>query len=165
MTRRVVLDTNVVVSALLFESGRLSWLRRAWMAGDYRLLVSRATVAEVLRVLAYPKFQLAGEEIEILLGDFLPYAEPVEVPEAGKAWAGLPHPDDRIFLDLAAAGHAEFLVTGDRGFRSVRPPPGCRIVTPAEFAPLGQTRVPSSGSTRTCAKTAGSLRGAKTPSN
>jgi len=138
--RRVVLDTNVVVSALLFEHGRLSWLRPSWMAGDFRPLVSHATTAELLRVLSYPKFHLADQEIEALLGDFLPFSEPVEVPaETKKETAALPHlpdPDDRIFLQLAEIGTAEFLVTGDQDLLAVPPPGDYRIISPAEFGTI-----------------------------
>ena len=133
VTRRVVLDSNVVVSALLFETGRLAWIRRAWMAGDLVPLVSPATAAELLRVLAYPKFGLTGDEIEALLGDFLPFAEVVEPPEGTDSWPGLADPDDRIFLELAVSGRASCLVTGDRALLSLPPPRGCRLVSPAEF--------------------------------
>ena len=131
--RRVVLDTNVVVSALLFDRGRLSWLRPAWMAGDFRPLVSHATAAELLRVLSYPKFHLDDQEIEALLGDFLPFSEPVEVKEETEALPRLPDPDDRIFLQLAQAGTAEFLVTGDQDLLAVPSPGDYRIISPAEF--------------------------------
>ncbi len=134
--RRVVLDTNVVVSALLFERGRLSWLRPAWMAADFRPLVSHATAAELLRVLSYPKFDLSDDEIEALLGDFLPFSEPVEVKEPTAAIPGLPDPDDRIFLELAEAGTAEFLVTGDQDLLTVPPHGDYRIITPAEFGAI-----------------------------
>jgi len=131
--RRAVLDTNVVVSALLFERGRLSWLRPSWMAGDFRPLVSHATAAELLRVLSYPKFHLSDQEIEALLGDFLPFAEPVEVKEATAALPRLSDPDDRIFLQLAEAGTAEFLVTRDQELLAVPTPGDYRIISPAEF--------------------------------
>jgi putative PIN family toxin of toxin-antitoxin system len=131
-----VLDTNVVVSALLFERGRLSWLRPAWMAGDFRPLVSHATTTELLRVLAYPKFHLADEEIEALLGDFLPFSEPVDVKEATAAFPKLPDPDDRIFLQLAEAGTAEFLVTGDQHLLGFSPPGDYRIISPTEFGAI-----------------------------
>ncbi len=134
--RRVVLDTNVVVSALLFERGRLSWLRPAWMAGDFRPLVSHATAAELLRVLSYPKFHLSDEEIEALLGDFLPFSEPVDVKESTAPVPRLPDPDDRIFLQLAKAGTAEFLVTGDQDLLTVSPPGNYRIISPAEFGTI-----------------------------
>ena len=131
--RRVVLATNVVVSALLFERDRLSWLRPAWMAGDFRPLVSHATAAELLRVLSYPKFHLADDEIEALLGDFLPFSEPVEVKEPTAALPVLPDPDDRIFLQLAEAGTAEFLVTGDQDLLAVPPSGDYRIMSPTDF--------------------------------
>jgi len=130
---RVVLDTNVVVSALVFETGRLAWLRQAWMAGDLRVLVSPATTAELLRVFAYPKFKLGTDEIEALLGDLLPYAEVVDVPAHTQQWPGLVDPEDAMFLELAAAGRAAFVVTGDRALLGATPPPDCRIVEPAEF--------------------------------
>lgn len=133
MTPQVVLDTNVIVSALLLESGRLAWLRHAWMAGRCRPLVSRATTAELLRVLSYPKFRLAPDEIEALLGDLLPFAEVVEVNPRTGPWPGLSDPDDRMFLDLAETAPAEFLVTGDRELRAAGAPGECQIVTPAEF--------------------------------
>ena len=138
--RRVVLDTNVVVSALLFERGRLSWLRPAWMAADFRPLVSHATAAELLRVLSYPKFHLTAEEIETLLGDFLPFSEPVDVPvalnEPTAQLPRLPDPDDCIFLQLAEAGTAEFLVTGDQDLLAVPTPGDYRIISPVEFGAL-----------------------------
>jgi uncharacterized protein len=60
MTLRVVLDTNIVLSALLFKSGRLAWLLPAWQ--EYRVvpLVCRDTLDELLRVLDYPKFRLSS---------------------------------------------------------------------------------------------------------
>ena len=134
--RRVVLDTNVVVSALLFERGRLSWLRPAWMAGDFRPLVSHATTAELLRVLSYPEFHRSDQEIEALLGDFLPFAEPVEVKEATAALPRPAEPDDRIFVQLAGTGTAEFLVTGDQNLLAVPPPSDYRIISPAEFGAI-----------------------------
>ena len=123
------------------QRGRLGPPFRTWPAvlawagvdgRDFRPLVSHATAAELLRVLSYPKFHLADEEIEAVLGDFLPFAEPVEVKEATAALPRLPDPDDRIFLQLAEAGTAEFLVTGDQD-----PPPGdYRIISPAEFGAI-----------------------------
>ncbi len=51
---RLVLDTNVVLSALLFSSRALTWLRRAWHAELIRPLASRETAMELIRVLTYP---------------------------------------------------------------------------------------------------------------
>jgi len=110
---RVVFDTAVVVSALLFPRGRLAWMRNSWRSGDVVPLVSRPTVEELIRVLAYPRFKLASAEREDLLGDFLPYAE---APKTKPSRAALPKcrdPGDQMFIDLADAANADALVTGD----------------------------------------------------
>jgi len=78
--RRLVLDTNVLVSALLFQNGHLAWLRRSWQSRRISPLLCRTTTDELLRVLAYPKFRLDRNEITALLGDLLPYAETVDQP-------------------------------------------------------------------------------------
>ncbi len=86
---RVVLDTNVVISALVFGS-RLSWLRHACAAGTIRPIICRETVQELLRVLAYPKFGLDATERELLLGDYLPFAETAALPEPEATDSRLP---------------------------------------------------------------------------
>ena len=60
---RLVLDTNVLLSALLFSTGSFSWLRRAWQSEAILPLASRDTTAELIRVLRYPKFRLTREEL------------------------------------------------------------------------------------------------------
>ncbi len=111
---RVVLDTNVVLSALLFEHGRLAWLRGTWQSSRVVPLVCRESAGELLRALSYPKFKLTAQEQEELLADFLPYAETVALPDK---WPRLPRcrdPHDRVFLALARCADAEALVTGDK---------------------------------------------------
>jgi putative PIN family toxin of toxin-antitoxin system len=110
---RVVFDTNTVVSALLFEHGRLSWLREHWRCDDVAVLVSRPTVEELIRVLAYPKFALDRSEIDALLADYLPFTESVVVAPQARA-PKCRDKDDQMFVDLAIQGHADALVTGDR---------------------------------------------------
>ena len=128
-----MLDTNVVVSALVFQHGRLAAVRNAWMAGRFLPLASQATMAELLRVLTYPKFQLTADDIAALLADYLPFVEPVEIPAGGIAVPDPPDPDDRIFLELAEVGKAQFLVTGDRDLLGLSSVGTCRIIAPPEF--------------------------------
>ncbi len=133
MTLRAVLDTNVVVSALAFQHGRLAWIRSAWMAGRFTPLGSRATIDEIVRVLTYPKLHLTGEDIEVLLADYLPFMEVMEI-KAGRQPVPEPaDPDDRKFLELAAGGQARFLVTGDRDLLRLSHVGTCQIIAPAEF--------------------------------
>ena len=77
---RVVLDTNVVLSALVFGGGPAGRLRLAWQQQAFVPLASSATARELVRVLAYPKFRLSVPEQEELLADYLPYAELVRIP-------------------------------------------------------------------------------------
>lgn len=131
---RVVLDTNVVVSALVFERGSLSWLRPAWLRRQFTPLVDADTVTELLRTLAYPKFGLHERDIEALLEDYLPYVE-IVVPRRA-AGARLPHardPEDQKFLALAARGRADALVTGDKALLGLAGRTRFAIESPAAF--------------------------------
>ena len=110
--KRVVFDTNTVVSALVFEHGRLEWLRKHWQKGDCAPLISTDTTLELMRVLRYPKFRLSPMDCEELLADYLPYCEAVDALQA--CTQKCRDPKDQIFLDLAKSGGADFLVTGDR---------------------------------------------------
>ena len=110
---RPVLDTNVLVSSLLFHSRALSWLRGAWRLGCVRPLAGKQTTAELIRVLAYPKFALSEGERQDLLDDYLPFCETVAVPKPPPVVLECRDPFDRMFLELALAGRADALVTGD----------------------------------------------------
>jgi putative PIN family toxin of toxin-antitoxin system len=108
---RIVFDTNAVLSALLFTHGRLSWLVGHWQAGDCVPLLSRATAAELARILAYPKFRLTAIEQLEALSEYLPYCEEVEVVRSCPVLCR--DPKDQPLLDLAQSGKADLLVTGD----------------------------------------------------
>jgi putative PIN family toxin of toxin-antitoxin system len=109
---RVVLDTNCVVSALLFEHGRMAWLRRAWQREAIIPLADQATLRELIRVLGYPRFSLTPADQHALLGEYLPWVETV-ADTPSRAWPNLADPNDAPFLDLAAAAQAQYLVSGD----------------------------------------------------
>lgn len=130
---RVVLDTNVVVSALVFGD-RTAWLRRAWQEGRLIPLVDRATIGELVRVLAYPKFALTAEEIEALLADLL-HIQLVEAEEirSTRALARCADREDQKFVDLAFAKRADALVTGDRALLALDPELPFPIIEPARL--------------------------------
>jgi putative toxin-antitoxin system toxin component, PIN family len=131
---RVVLDTNCLVSALIFSRGRFTWLREAWQAKRFSALASHDTVSELLRVLAYPKFTLTRDEQETLLADFLPYVETVKIDQTPEGLPGIRDADDIIFLVLAAVAQADALVSGDGDIQAVRDQFHIPILTVAEFA-------------------------------
>ena len=110
---RVVFDTNVVLSALVFGGPRTRRLRDLWEHGACTPLVSTATAGELVRVLAYPKFRLSKSDREELLADYLSFAQVVTLSEPLPVVPECRDPFDMPFLHLAAAGKAT-LVTGDR---------------------------------------------------
>ena len=116
---RAVLDTNVVLSALVFRGGAAGQLRLAWQQGLVLPLVSTVTVQELLRVLAYPKFRLSQIEQDELLADYLPYAETVRIPQPPPLVPECRDILDLSFMHLAVAGKARALVTGDRDLLAI----------------------------------------------
>lgn len=130
---RVVLDTNVVLSALVFAKGPTARLRLLWQAGACVPLVSTSTAQEVVRVLAYPKFRLTAQAQRELLADYLPYAAVVRVPDPPPAVPACRDRFDLPFLHLAAAGRAAALVTGDSDLLSLARVGRCPIQTPDAF--------------------------------
>ena len=131
---RVVLDSNVVLSALVFRSGVAGQLRHAWQTERCTPLVSTATVQELLRVLAYPKFRLDVDDQHHLLADYLPWTRSVRIPDPPPALrAECRDPFDLPFLHLALAGKATTLVTGDGDLLALAGQMPFAILPPAEF--------------------------------
>lgn len=134
MTHRIVLDTNCIISALLFSKAKMSWLRQEWQSGNIVPLVNKLTVSELIRVLSYSKFKLTQAEQGLLLADFLPYTETVMNIDAPAHLPTIRDINDQMFLNLAVVGKADALVTGDQDLLVIkdtftRPP----ILTISEF--------------------------------
>lgn len=129
---RAVLDTNVLVSALISPSGASAQLLIELRTGGFELIVSPLLLRELRDVLSRPKFRRYVAEAEIdayaelirgeslVVDDPLPSSEPVGVD-----------PDDEYLIDLARAEQVDALVTGDArllDLRDVLP-----VCTPREF--------------------------------
>lgn len=117
---RVILDTNCVVSALIFSRGRMAKFRGLWKSGKITPLVSNETILELIRVLAYPKFSLCKTEIDFLLGDYLPFTETWVQDQVMENTPELEDPDDEIFIRLAKTANPDFLVSGDKHILHLR---------------------------------------------
>jgi putative PIN family toxin of toxin-antitoxin system len=113
---RVVLDTNVVLSSLLFRTGRLSRIRHGWQGKHFVPVVCNQTMAELLRVLGYKKFKLDQADIGNILAMYMPYVEIHALSAPPSTAAHTPQcrdPKDQMFLDLAQSAKVDYLVTGD----------------------------------------------------
>ncbi|MCP4574677.1 MAG: putative toxin-antitoxin system toxin component, PIN family [Deltaproteobacteria bacterium] len=119
--KRIVVDTNVLVSGLLLD-GKPGELVKLWKKRRVVPLCSKEIVKEYLRVLAYPKFQLSESEIDFLLThEILPYFEVLTV-KPGKFFVTLDPSDDK-FIWCAIEGRADVIVSGDEHLLNLSPSP------------------------------------------
>jgi len=137
---RVVLNTNVVLSALVFGGGLAGQVRLAWQRGVLLPLASTVTVRELVRVLAYPKFCLSPQERQELLADYLPHVETVRIPQPPPTVPDCRDAMDVPFMQLAVAGKAQVLVSGDQDLLAIahafEQASGCQILGLEPFARL-----------------------------
>ena len=127
----VVLDTNVIISALLFGGtpGKLIHLRKT---GTIQPFISKQMVDELLKVLTYPKFALNEAEIHYLLyAEILPYFEVIKMA-AGPVIIES-DPSDDIFLRCAVAASAAALITGDKHLLTLKSFEHIPVLTPSQF--------------------------------
>ncbi len=130
-TLRVVLDTNVLVSALILK-GKTSVLVDLWRTGRITPVLSRKTFDEFRRVLEYPKFSLSKNEIQgILQQEILPFFEVVE--RVDPVADVCRDPDDDKFLACAASAKVSFLVSGDKDLCSLGRFGPVRILKPDQL--------------------------------
>ena len=141
---RAVLDTNVLVSALLF-GGPPSQLVPAWQAASFHPVISTPILDEYLRVLAYPKFRLTAEDITGLLEEeLLPFVETTRSKGAPVELAR--DPDDAKFIEYALAAAVPWIVSGDSDLLDLGRVESVRIVSVSAFLdhlkrnPLGAGR-------------------------
>ena len=130
---RVVIDTNLVLSALVFAQGRVTPLRLAWQNQQIQPLVSKTTAAELIRVLQYPKFKLSADDQQELLADYLPYCQTIVIPEPPPVTPECRDQFDVPFLQLALAGEAHALITGDQDLLCLADNFTCLILTAEQF--------------------------------
>jgi putative PIN family toxin of toxin-antitoxin system len=129
--KKVVLDTSVLISALLFK-GELSKLVELWQKGKIVPVISRDTFQELRSVLAYPKFSLSQDEINTIIeNEILPHFEVVEVTREIKGVCR--DPADDKFISCAFSASAGYVVSGDKDLCDLNRYRSVRIITPADF--------------------------------
>jgi putative PIN family toxin of toxin-antitoxin system len=133
---RVVLDTNILVSALLVQLGRPAAIYRAWQEGRFTLLTCREQLDELKATLRKPAVasRIKPYKAGRLVNDLSELAETIgPLPPVERS----PDPTDDFLLALSQAGKADYLVTGDKsGLLSLARHQGTRIVSASEFTAL-----------------------------
>ena len=132
--RVVVLDTNVIVSALLFK-GKTAQLLNLWKQNLFVPLLCKDTFTELVKVLAYPKFSLTESEIKTIIAEeILPYFKIISLKS--KITGVCDDPDDNKFTACAISGQADFIVTGDKDLLSLKKFRKTLIISPRQFLKL-----------------------------
>jgi putative PIN family toxin of toxin-antitoxin system len=127
---RVVLDTNVLVSLLVFRDSRFDPLRAAWIKGEIEVISDAPIRRELERVLHYPEF-IARQSPARILEFYDAHIVPGEATTAALPLCR--DPDDQMFIRLAAGAAAEVLVSDDRQLLRMRRRVIFEIETPLVF--------------------------------
>ena len=127
---RIVLDTNVLVSALLSPNGAPAAVLRLVLAGQVVLCFDARVLSEYREVLCRPKFDFDVRLVESLL-EFL--ESEGELIISVPLTVSLPDPDDAMFLEVAAAAGTDYLVTGNLRHFPSQECRGMSVVPPREF--------------------------------
>lgn len=131
---RVVLDTNVIISATLIRGGNEDQILRAWQRGSFELVLSPAILEELGRALFYEKLRQFRWMTEKEVSELLQTLAASSVVVSGRAKAKASRdPDDDKFLAAATEAEARFVVTGDRDLLDLKSYQGVRILRPARF--------------------------------
>ena len=131
---KVVLDTNVLLSGLMFPDGAPGRVVAAWRQARFELVISMPQLAEIGRALAYPKIRrILGwddQRIEQFIRQLYVRAQIVDL--AGTSVEVPGDPDDIPILATLLAAKADVLITGDGDLLALRDRYAIR--TSAEFA-------------------------------
>jgi uncharacterized protein len=133
---KVVLDTNIFISALLTSGGSAEHLYFYWQEGRFDLFTSRAQLSELRRVSRYPKLKERLRPSQVgalinLLKDDATLVIPKRIPNDS------PDPDDNLILAIALESRADYLVSLNMiDVVRLKKVQGVKIIHPKKF--LGQ---------------------------
>ena len=130
MAKKVVFDTNILVSAYLWRGPARRTLEKV-RSGEWTLLNSTDATDELIRVLAYDKFGLTPSEIQPIIRDLTEISEFVDVRTRVEIITR--DPTDNIFLSLAIDGQADAIVSGDHHLIDLKKFKGIQIIPVRKF--------------------------------
>lgn len=134
MGKKIVIDTNVLVSALGWNGPERKVLKHCY-EGFFELFISAQMVEELKRVLSYEKLGFSLEEQEeflVLISEIAALVDPNEHIDAIKE-----KPSDNRVLECACAGKVEAIVSGDRHLLQLREFRGIKILRAPELLHAG----------------------------
>jgi putative PIN family toxin of toxin-antitoxin system len=135
---RVVLDANVIISAVISPRGSPARILRLWEGEEFELIISPPILEELERVIHYPRIQEKYSLSEEYVGQFLQSvgSGATVVDPAVELSVIEKDPSDDRYLECAVASEASYIVTGDGHLLDLEEYGGIAILNPAEFLAL-----------------------------
>ncbi len=137
---RVVLDTNVIVSGVISPRSYPHQILRYWSQGKFIVVASEAIIAEVIRVLRYPRIQeryhLTEEDIKAVINLF---ANNSQIVEGLYEVQTSRDPDDNMFLACALEGGVDYVVSGDPHLREIKQYHSIQIISSQQLVKMLST--------------------------
>ena len=131
---RIVLDTNIFISALGWKGGNEYNIVKKCFKKELILICSPEILEEFKIVSLRPKFRFSPEEIDEFISALIEASEIVEPEEQLKIIVS--DPADNKFLDAAVAGKAKYIISGDKHLLDLKEFKGIKIIRPADFLAL-----------------------------
>lgn len=133
-----MLDTNVIVSGTIGNSGSPFIILEAWRKGRFILITSQTLIDEVERVFRYPriqkKYHITEKQVTNVIKNLINYS--IATPRNIKLSVITKDPPDNEVLIAALEGEADYIVTGDADLLELKSYKGIKIVLPSEFLEL-----------------------------
>jgi putative PIN family toxin of toxin-antitoxin system len=131
----IVLDPNVIISAILSPRGNPAAIIRRWEADEFEVATSPELVKELRRALSYGRvmkhLKLSTKELSTFLGHFQSIVVNVSLQEILEVMKN--DPDDNRILECALEASATIIVSGDRHLLNLKEYRGIEILPPAGF--------------------------------
>jgi len=127
---RIVLDTNVLISALVFGGNPRRILEKV-IRGELELHLSESILVELQGVLQRSKFSFSAEAIRVILSELRAISEVVE-PSVHIHQIEADPADNRV-LECAEESHADFIISGDNHLLGIKEYNKIDVVSPSQF--------------------------------
>jgi len=127
---KVVLDTNILISAIVF-GGKPRQIFEAAIKGKIQLVLTEEIIEEMRRILEGKKFQYPKEITDLIIHELEALAEIVKPKE--RITVIEKDPEDNRVLECAQESQADFIVSGDTHLLEIQDYKRTKIVTPEKF--------------------------------
>ena len=138
---RVVLDTNIYISALISDKGNPAAIINSWLSGQFDILISQPISDELLRVTSYERIQNKYRKVKEARLEFaeLIAKQGVWIEPVKKLSVVTRDESDNIYVECAVEGVAQYIVSGDEHLLALSEFQGIIVLSPASFVTLLKT--------------------------